>query len=48
VTARQQFGRIAIANTDTSGIDTIEAAFTEAVRAIRELEQRVTGREDII
>jgi spermidine dehydrogenase len=45
---RAPFGRIAIANSDSSGIDTIETAFNEAARAVRELERHEGGRNAVI
>lgn len=48
VVGRQKFGRIAIANSDSSGVDTIETAFNEAARAVRELEPHVSGRYGVI
>jgi spermidine dehydrogenase len=46
--ARRPFGRIAIANSDASGVDTIETAFNEAARAVRDLERHNTGRNAVI
>lgn len=47
-TARRRFGRIAIANSDSSGVDTIETALNQAARAVRDLDRRDGGREAII
>jgi spermidine dehydrogenase len=46
--ARRRFGRIAIANSDASGVDTIETAFNEAARAVRDLDRRDGGRNAVI
>lgn len=46
--AREKFGRIAIANSDASGVDTIETAFNEAARAVRDLERHESGRYGVI
>jgi len=43
VIARKPFGRIAIANTDASGIDLVQTAFDEAHRAVAELTPRPWG-----
>lgn len=41
--ARRRFGRIAIANTDASGIGLVQTAFEEAARAVDDLEERTYG-----
>jgi spermidine dehydrogenase len=46
--ARHRFGRIAIANSDASGVDTIETAFNEGARAVRDLDRRDGGRNAVI
>lgn len=43
VVGRKQFGHIAIANSDASGIDNAQTAMEEAARAVRELEPRMYG-----
>jgi spermidine dehydrogenase len=48
IRGRAPFGRIAIANSDSSGVDTIETAFNEAARAVRELERHESGRYGVI
>jgi spermidine dehydrogenase len=45
---RKKFGRIAIANSDASGIDNVQTAFDEAHRAIQELEPRMYGYYGVI
>lgn len=48
VVGRQPFGRIAIANSDASGVDTIETAFNEAARAVRDIERHESGRNAVV
>jgi spermidine dehydrogenase len=43
VIGRRKFGRIAIANSDSSGIDNAQTAMDEGARAVRELEPRNYG-----
>ena len=43
VIGRQRFGRIAVANSDASGIDTAHCAIDEAARAVSDLERRNYG-----
>jgi spermidine dehydrogenase len=45
---RKKFGRIAIANSDASGIDNVQTAIDEAHRAIQELEPRMYGYYGVI
>jgi len=43
VIARQPLGRIAIANTDSGGVSTMQTAFDQAWRAVSDLEPRAYG-----
>ena len=43
IVARQKFGRIAIANSDSGGVSTMQTAFDQATRAINDLELRAYG-----
>jgi spermidine dehydrogenase len=47
VTARQKFGRIAIANSDASGQGLADTAIDEAFRAVRDLEPRDFGYYEV-
>lgn len=43
IVARQKFGRIAIANSDASGVGIAQTAIDEAARAVRDLQPRTYG-----